>query len=71
MGWRVHGSKLSEIFQHLSTPAIRPTQAPVKWVPDLLPRRKQLRCIVDHPPSTSTKDKERVKLYLYSSSSGS
>jgi len=71
MGCIVQGSKPSKIFLHLSTPAPRNTQAPVQWVPSLFSRKAQLRHVVDDPSSSTAKDKERVKLYLYSYSGSS
>ena len=54
-------------FLHLSRPALRPTQPPTQWVLGLS-GVKRPRHGIDHPPHSSVEVKERVGLYLYSSS---
>jgi hypothetical protein len=69
-GWTVRGSIPGgggKILPHPSRPAPRPAQTPIQRVPGLLPGVKQPMPGVDHPPS-SAEVKERVELYLYSSS---
>jgi hypothetical protein len=53
-------------FPHLSTPAQRPTQPPVKWVPGL--SLGYVRPGRDADPSlpSTAEVKNRVQLYLYS-----
>ena len=57
-------------FPHPSTPALGPTHPHVAYngyrVP--IPRVKQPRRGVDHPPPSSAEVKDRVQLYLYSPS---
>jgi hypothetical protein len=48
-------------FQHPSIPALGSTQPPVQWV------KRPVRG-VDHPPPSSAEVKERVELYIYSTS---
>jgi len=55
-------SRWGEDFLHPSRMALGPTQPSIQWVS----RVKQLGLGIDHPPSSSTKVKERVELYLYS-----
>jgi len=55
-------------FPHPSRPALGPTHPPPQWVRGLISRVKWPGCGVDHPPPYSVKVKERVKLYLSSSS---
>jgi hypothetical protein len=53
---------------HLSRLALRPTQHPVQWVPDLFPGGKTAWAwCLPHIPS-STKVRQRVELYFSSSS---
>ena len=53
-------------FPHLSRPALRPTQPPVKWVPVFSGGKLQPGCDADPSPHSSTVVKNRVELYLYS-----
>jgi len=55
-------------FLHSSRPAMGPTQPPVQWVPDLLPRDKATRVWCWPPTPISRQGKESVQLYLYSPS---
>ena len=49
-------------------PGLGPNQPPAKWVPDPFPHVvERPRCGDDHPPPSSAEAKERVELYLYSS----
>jgi hypothetical protein len=59
-------SRWGRDFQHLSRPALGPTQPPVQWVPGHSWGVKRPGRGVDHPPPSSARVKERVKLYLYS-----
>ena len=54
-------------YSALSRPDLRPTQPPIRWVWSLFPGSKAVRG-VDHPSPSSTEVKERVELYLYTSS---
>ena len=49
-------------FPHLSRPASRPAQPPVKWVPGLWPGVKRPGRYIDHPFPSSAEVKERVEL---------
>jgi hypothetical protein len=49
-------SQLGRGFPHPSRPALGPTQPPIQWV------------LVHSPPPNSAEVKERVQVYLYSSS---
>ena len=53
-------------FSSSSRRALGLAQAPVKWVPGLFPGVKRPERGVDHSPTSSTKAKERVDLYLFS-----
>jgi hypothetical protein len=61
-------SRCGRDFPHPSIPALRPTQRPAQWVPGLFTGVKWPGRGVDHPPRSSAEVKERVELYLYSSS---
>jgi hypothetical protein len=61
-------SRWERDFQHLSRPALEPTQPPVQWVPGHSRGVKRPGRGVDHPPPSSDEIKERVDLYLYSPS---
>ena len=52
-------------FPHPSRPSLRPTQPPLQGVPGLS-RGKAPRRGVEHSPQSSAEVKERVQLYLYS-----
>ena len=51
-------------FPQPYTPALRPTQPPIQWVPGI----KRPERGFDHPPPSSAEVKERVELYFYSTS---
>ena len=55
-------------FPHPSRPALGPTQPPIQWVPGLSLELKRPGRGVDHPTLSSAEVKERVELYLYSTS---
>ena len=55
-------------FSHPSTPALGLTQSPIRWVPGLFPRSKAAEAWRWPPTPSSAEVKERVKLYLYSTS---
>ena len=61
-------SRCGRNFPHLSRPALGPTQPPIQWVPAFFPGVKRPGRDVDHPPASSAEVKERVELYLYSTS---
>ena len=62
------GSRFRRDFAHPSRPAPGPTQPPIQWLPALFPGVKRSGRGVDHLPPSSAEVKERVELYLYSSS---
>jgi hypothetical protein len=58
-------SRCRRDFPHLSKPALGPTQPRVERVSFFFPGVKRPGSVVDHPPSSSAKVKERVELHLY------
>jgi len=54
-------------FTHPSRPALGLTQPPIQWVSGLSAGVKQPGRGVDHPSPSSAEVKERVGLYIYSS----
>jgi hypothetical protein len=67
--WTVLGSNPGgrRDFPHQPRPALGPNQFPVRWVPTLFPAEGGRR-----PPTPSNAEvKERIELYLYSSSGSS
>ena len=64
-------SRWGRDFPHPSRPALKPTQPPVQWVPGLSQGVKRPGRSADHPPPSSAEVKERVELYLYSTSGSS
>jgi hypothetical protein len=69
-GWMVRESNHGggRDFPHLSRPAPRPNQPPIKWVPGLFPGSKGGRGVVltTHPHLVCRGSRKSVKLYLYS-----
>lgn len=57
-------SRWGRDISHVSRTALGPTPLPVQWVPFSFPGLKQPVRVVDHPPPSSTKLKERVELYI-------
>ena len=55
-------------FPHLSRPALGSTQPPIKWVLISFPRVKRPDCGVNHQSPSSSEVKERLEIYLYSTS---
>jgi hypothetical protein len=55
-------------FPRPSRQALGPTRPPVQWVPALFSGVKAGGRCADHPPTSSGGVKERVQLYLYSTS---
>jgi len=55
-----------EFFRTHSRPALGPTPPPTQFVPGHSRRLRRPRRGVNHPPSFSAEDNERVELYLYS-----
>jgi len=59
-------------FDHVSRPALGPTQPPTQWVPGVLSLRvKRPGCEADHLPPSSAEVKECVELYLHSPNTSS
>ena len=62
-------SRWGRDFTHQSRPDLGPTQPPVQWVPGLSRGGvKRPGRGVDYPPLSRVDVKERVELYLYSTS---
>jgi len=59
-------SRWGRDIPHLSRPALRPTQPPIKWGLGLSPGVKRPGPGVDLPPPSSAEINERVELYIYS-----
>jgi hypothetical protein len=55
-------------FPHLARQALGPTQPPIRWVPVLSRGAKRPGHGVNHTPPPSAEVKERVELYVYSTS---
>jgi len=61
-------SWLRRDIPHPPRPPLGPTPPPIQWVPGLTRGVKWPGCGVEHPPPSSAKVKERVELYLCSTS---
>jgi hypothetical protein len=59
-------SRWGRDFQHLSRPALGPTQRPVQWEQVLYRGKKRTGRDADPSPPSSAVGHERVELYLYS-----
>lgn len=59
-------SQWRQDFPHICSSALGPTQLPVQRI-SFLPGIKWPECEADHPPPFSTKVKERLEPYVYSS----
>ena len=61
-------SRWGRDFVHPSRSALGPTQPPIQWVPSFSRGVKRPGRGVEHPPPSSVEVKERVELFLYSTS---
>ena len=61
-------SRWGRDFRHPSRPAVGPTQPPVQWVPGLSRGVKRPGRGINHPRPSNAEVKERVQVYLYSTS---
>jgi hypothetical protein len=61
-------SRWRQDFPQPSTPALGTTQPPIQWVLGLSPGVNRPGRGVDHPPPSSAQVKERVELFLCSTS---
>jgi hypothetical protein len=55
-------------FPHSSSPAMRPTEPPIQWDRVSFTGVQLSGRALDHPPQSSAEVKERLELYIYSSS---
>jgi hypothetical protein len=53
---------------HVSSPALRPTQSPLKWIPELLPEVTRPACVVEQSTHFHRRVSKWLELYDYSSS---
>ena len=61
-------SRWERDFPHPSRLALGPTRPPIQWVPGLSRGVKRPGRDADNPPPSSAEAKERIELYLYSTS---
>ena len=61
-------SRWGRLFPHPLRPALGANQPPMQWVPGLYRGVKRPGRGIDHPPPNSADVKERVELYLFSTS---
>jgi len=64
-------SRWMRVFSHSSRTTIGPIHPPVQWVPNLILASKSSGTWLWQSTSSSAKVKERVELYVYSSSGSS